>query len=90
MILKRKCKICDKYLDLLDKHHIISKCYGGSNSKNNTVYICPNCHRDIHLGNIIVEGYYNTTKGRMFIWRYKDEPSITGNVDPKVYIIENK
>lgn len=83
-----KCEICKEYFESLDKHHIVSKCFSGLNHKDNTTYICPNCHRNVHLGNIIIEGYYLTTKGKILFWRNKGESSITGNDDPKVFLIK--
>jgi hypothetical protein len=34
---------------ILEKHHIIPRCYGGSNDKKNLVVLCPNCHKIWHL-----------------------------------------
>lgn len=70
----------------MDKHHIISKKYGGSNKKNNIAKICQNCHRDVHMGLLIIEGWVQSTSGMILIFRKKGEPSITGNPDPKVWL----
>lgn len=81
----KQCEICHEYHHL-DKHHIQSRVYGGSNKKNNIATICPNCHRKVHLGEIILEGKFLTTNGYMLFYHLKDEPSIT-NHEPKVFLI---
>ena len=81
------CEICKEYNDLLDKHHIMSRRYGGTNKK---CYICQNCHRKVHIGQIVIEGRFMTTNGNVIIFRNASEPSITNNEDPKVYIIPIK
>jgi len=83
------CNICKSENDL-DDHHIQSKSKGGGNQKWNLAPVCPNCHRKIHRGRIIVEGFFFsiTSGGRTLVWRRKGEPSITGLPDPKVYILK--
>jgi hypothetical protein len=81
-----RCEICRKSYNLIDKHHIQSKCYGGSNHSSNIAYICPNCHRLTHKGKIIIEGRFDSTNGNILVWRLYNKPSITGMPDPKVYI----
>ena len=44
---KDKCYFCG-YDKVLSEHHIIRKCDGGTNEKNNIIIICPNCHALIH------------------------------------------
>ena len=36
---------------LLPVHHIIYKCKGGTNSLENCVLLCRNCHRELHKNN---------------------------------------
>ena len=83
------CDICHKIIPL-DRHHIQSTCYGGPNIEWNKCRICPNCHRKVHYGIIIIEGWFATTskRGKSLIYRKKDEESITGFPDPKVWIYE--
>jgi hypothetical protein len=82
------CEICQKEYEHLDKHHIQSRCYGGSNDKSNKASICPNCHRLIHKGKIIIEGRFLCVPcGDRLVWRLKGKESITGVKDPKVYIM---
>ena len=50
-ILKRsnaKCVICGWDESTCDIHHIIPKSQGGSNTSDNLIIVCPNCHRVIH------------------------------------------
>ena len=78
------CEICHQN-ESHDKHHITSKCFGGTNHKSNIAYLCPNCHRSVHLGKFILEGKFQTTSGFKLIYHKKGEPSITGN-EPKVFL----
>lgn len=54
-ILRRanlKCFLCGWNDATCDVHHILSKKQGGSDSMDNLICVCPNCHRKIHnLGN---------------------------------------
>jgi len=83
---KYPCEVCGFEMKILDKHHIHSISKGGSNCPSNRCRICPNCHRLVHTGIIILEGRFATTKGNMVIWRYKGQPSVTGIEDPPVYL----
>jgi len=81
------CDICKKEYGVIDKHHIVSKCNGGTNDFSNIAYICPNHHRLVHKGLVIIEGRFDTTSGSRIVWRDYRKPSITGFDDPEVYII---
>lgn len=35
-------------VQILNVHHIIEKCNGGSDEKENLLVVCPNCHTEIH------------------------------------------
>ena len=50
--------ICEEEFELLDSHHIVSKKYlkFPNNKPSNKVSLCPNCHRLVHLGELIIEG----------------------------------
>ena len=61
------CPICNKQRILVE-HHIGGRDIPNLNHKSNVCNICDNCHRDIHSGLIIIEGWYSTTKGRELIW----------------------
>lgn len=80
------CEICNGEC-ILDNHHIHSLSLGGTNDRWNKCRICPNCHRKVHLGKIILEGRFASGKGNILIWRNKGDESITGMPDPPVYIL---
>ena len=82
------CPICKRNTkNVFDIHHVQSRSHGGSNLRSNKIRICPNCHRQIHLGDIIIEGKVLTTAGVEVIFHKKGEPSITNKQPPAVYII---
>ena len=83
--MKQKCEICSK-IEHCDNHHIHSISKGGKDTRGNKCRICPNCHRQVHKGDIIIEGRFTTSTGIIPVWRKKDEPSITGLCDPPVWI----
>lgn len=85
-----QCEICNKQFESLDTHHIHSKCFGGSDKKCNLCRICPNCHRQVHIGKIIIEGRFSSTAGSLLVWRLYDEESITNFPLPKCFIISEK
>ncbi len=87
---KKVCEICSAKDVSLDKHHIHSLCYNGSNKPFNLSFICPSCHRKVHEGTIILEGKYSSTGGIILVYRNKDEESITGDTDPPVWIISDQ
>lgn len=72
------CDICNTQTALVT-HHIRGREIPEAEHKSNKTDVCPNCHYNIHLGNIIIEEWCNTTIGRQLIWHEKGEPSITGN-----------
>jgi len=81
------CSICHEKVNL-DNHHIWSTCYGGPDVQWNKCKICPNCHRRIHTGLIIIEGWFSSTskKGKLLVHRKKNEQSITEIKDPQVWL----
>lgn len=83
------CPICKKKYDFFETHHIQSKCNGGGNEKFNLVKLCLNCHKRVHYGLIILEGWYRSTKGLMIVWHKFNEDSITGIEPPKVWLYNN-
>lgn len=84
----KKCEICGKEINT-DTHHINSISKGGKNHNSNKCELCPNCHRQVHNGEIILEGKYlvscNETTQIELVWRRKGEESITGLNDPVVW-----
>lgn len=61
-----KCRFCqeDSY-ELLDVHLIVPGSEGGKYHDWNNVPCCSNCHRKCHSGEIKIDRYYNSTKGRV-------------------------
>ena len=80
------CEICKDNVPITDTHHIHSTSLGGSNHIWNKCNICPNCHRKVHVGEIIIEGKFSTSNGNIVVWRDKNTPSITGVTDPEVFL----
>ena len=83
--MNTECNICNKKI-LVDTHHIQSSCYGGVNKEWNRCKLCPNCHRKVHTGSIIIEGWFSTSISNILVYRNKGDQSITSVEDPKVWI----
>lgn len=64
------CQLCGQkapFLDAhgepyLEAHHIVWISQGGEDSTNNTVALCPNCHKKMHILNLIDDVNYLKTK----------------------------
>jgi len=89
-MIPEKCEIreCNELINI-DNHHIHSLSKGGKDKKWNKCKLCPNCHRKVHMGEIIIEGRFQTTNGNMIVYRNKNEKSITGLPDPPVWLYNN-
>lgn len=83
---KKTCEICG-IETFTDKHHIVSKSKGGSNHPSNLTNLCPNCHRAVHMGEIILESKFMTTDGMKLFWHNKNEENFTGN-EAEVYLFK--
>jgi hypothetical protein len=85
----KECEICKTEIST-DTHHIQSTTKGGENIYSNRCELCPNCHRLVHTGEIILEGRFLTSSSKKgetdLVFRNKGEPSITGFKDPDVWI----
>lgn len=75
---KGLCDICGT-ATYLDVHHIRGRKISDPNAKSNLANICPICHKLVHMGDIIIEGWLMTTLGIKLAWHRKEEPSITGD-----------
>lgn len=80
------CAIC-KNKSILVTHHIKGRNIKNANHPSNLVNICDNCHRKIHEGKIIIEGWFMTTSGMTLLWHCEKEESFSGN-NQETYIIE--
>jgi predicted restriction endonuclease len=53
-----RCELCGiRGLRLLDRHHIVPVSQGGSDKPWNRVNLCPNDHRRVHRGLIVIDGW---------------------------------
>ena len=43
------CEVCS-YALAVDVHHLVPRALGGNDSPNNLAVLCPNHHREIHIG----------------------------------------
>lgn len=69
------CEICGlTKKSILHRHHIIPRSDSRStNSDNNLAILCPNCHSNVHAGDITIIGLYKTTGGLQLMWFKKGE-----------------
>ena len=84
-----KCQIDVNYNGPLDKHHINGRDVKNCESSWNVVYVSPNIHRQIHEGEIVIEGWFSSTEGRVLLWHRKGDISITDRMSSP-YIIGRK
>ena len=85
---KQECDTCHN-LEFLEEHHINGRKIRNANLPFNLANICPNCHYKVHLGELIIEKWVQSTAGRILISHNKDEKSITGS-DSSPHIINPK
>ena len=74
---KATCPICNNH-EILSEHHLEGRDIPQPNHPSNIANLCSNCHRKIHEGIIIIEGWFNTTNGLELLWHSKKEESFTG------------
>jgi len=80
----RPCDVCGAQ-EFLEEHHIRGRDIPKAEHPSNIANICPNCHFKVHLGEIILENWMQTTSGRYLIWHNKGESSVTGdNATPHI------
>jgi 5-methylcytosine-specific restriction endonuclease McrA len=48
---EKKCLICSETEDL-QRHHLIPRKQGGTDVRENLIYLCRSCHEDIHTGRV--------------------------------------
>lgn len=75
---KECCTVCDydENTKILHGHHIVPRYANGADTPNNIVILCPTCHALVHAGEIISEGWFQTTNGNTFFWHRRGEPHI--------------
>ena len=84
----KPCVICEEQ-HYLDTHHIEGRKIPNYNHKSNLADVCPNCHRIIHKGDIVIEKWVMTSAGRTLLWHSRDDESIT-NYNSKTYLLSTK
>lgn len=82
---KSPCPICNKP-EVLEEHHIEGRKIPNAEHSSNLASICPNCHTKVHLGRVIIEGWFQTTSGLELFWHEENEESFTGR-ESKPYIV---
>ncbi len=50
------CSVCGWIAGVGDIHHVVSKKKGGKDNHENLVYLCPNCHRLVHMHRLSLDG----------------------------------
>lgn len=52
-VMRRRCAVSKpRWEAYLETHHIVWVSQGGSDTMDNTVALCPNCHRKMHVLNL--------------------------------------
>lgn len=82
---KWPCEICKKSEFLVD-HHINGRAISNYNHSSNRCNICSNCHKSVHEGLIVIEGWFMTTSGLTLLWHSVNKSSFSGR-DSRPYII---
>jgi heterodisulfide reductase subunit B len=81
--MKGYCEICGKdkfyHPSELDAHHHIPQIEFKKNKekiqhKGNIVTLCPNCHRQVELNKIKINGWRKSTVGIVLEYYYEDNP----------------
>ena len=73
---QRSCDVCKHYFPLV-RHHLNGREIPKYDEPFNVAEVCPNCHQDIHSGEVVVEGWMQTSVGRELIWRNKNSDPVT-------------
>ena len=79
------CSVCGD-TEILIEHHIAGRDIEGAGDPSNLTCMCDNCHRKVHKGLIVLEGWATTTTGKQLFWHEAGEESfIGGEVIPYTY-----
>lgn len=74
---EKECDIC-KAKAFLEIHHINGREIPDAERLYNLCSICPNCHKAIHFGSIIIEKWASGFDGDILLWHKKGEESLSG------------
>ena len=85
---KGYCDICHQQ-HFLTEHHIRGRKIPRYYHESNLAHICENCHREVHEGVIVIEGWFKTTDGPELIYHKTDQEALTDQ-EATPYLIERK
>lgn len=71
-----KCEVCG-YALLVDVHHLIPRSQGGEDDATNLSVLCPNHHREIHIGILTKEDIFEFRKTLVEMPRLSSGPEIS-------------
>ena len=81
----KQCPVCEKEVPLVE-HHLRGREIPRWNENWNIAWICATCHDLIHLGEVIIEGWFKLDGIRTLVWRKKgEEPKIGEGIIPPEY-----
>ena len=79
------CDVCGK-THLLVEHHINGREVDDADGNWNICWLCPDEHDEVHAGNLIIEGWFQTSMGRQLLWHRKGEqPRVNDGVTVPLY-----
>ncbi len=79
------CDVCGRTARLVE-HHIHGREVKNWTGAWNVSWVCPTCHDRVHAGDVIIEGWFQTTAGRELVHRLKGEaPKLTAGAQPHLY-----
>lgn len=82
------CDMCNAR-HFLSEHHIRGRDIPDYNHPSNIGHICDNCHRSVHEGAFVVEGWFMTEVGLKLVWHRSGEEGVSGD-DAVPYQIRSK
>ncbi len=80
---ENECPVCGCAAPLVE-HHIHGREVRGWRGDWNIAAICASCHDLVHIGEVMIIGWFGTTDGRELIWYEKEEGPPGGFPDAAV------
>ena len=59
-------------------------------NKSNLVPLCKKCHNEVHNGNLVINGYIQTSNGIVLDYKYLDKTQMLENKNKKKKYNENQ
>jgi hypothetical protein len=79
------CAVCGRSRALVE-HHIRGREGKDAGAAWNLAWVCPDCHDDIHRGDVLLEGWFGTSGGRRLHWHRRGDPDVAGpGIEPPAY-----